>query len=68
MYFQVHLYQLFGDADSTPAGARLIGVRLISAARSGWEVFSISEGKLSYMILYHVFLSYKMNPMNDYGS
>ena len=51
-FIQVHLYQLLGDAESSTDGARLVGVRLISAARSGWEVFTITDGKLSLQVLH----------------
>ncbi|XP_072038425.1 bone morphogenetic protein 2-like [Amphiura filiformis] len=48
-HYQIHLYQLLGDADSSTDGARLVGVRLISAARSGWEVFTITDAAQNWL-------------------
>ncbi|XP_071498668.1 bone morphogenetic protein 2-like [Diadema antillarum] len=42
-FFQVHVYQLMSKDPSSLEGARLIGLRLMSARGTGWEVFSIRD-------------------------
>ncbi|XP_011674487.2 bone morphogenetic protein 4 [Strongylocentrotus purpuratus] len=42
-YFQVHVYQLMSSDTSSLEGARLVGLRLMSAKGTGWEVFNIRD-------------------------
>ncbi|XP_071953252.1 bone morphogenetic protein 2-like [Antedon mediterranea] len=42
-YYQVHLYKVKTDNPLSVEGAELIGIRLISVQRTGWEVFAVTD-------------------------
>ncbi|XP_033124543.1 bone morphogenetic protein 2-B-like [Anneissia japonica] len=48
-YFQVHLFKLTNDDPTSTEDAELIGMRLISTQRTGWEVFTITEAVESWI-------------------
>ncbi|XP_054773261.2 bone morphogenetic protein 2-B-like [Lytechinus pictus] len=71
-YFQVHVYQLKSSDTSSLEGAKLVGLRLMSAKGTGWEVFNIRDtvqewlnNKTSNFGLYITVTSLSGQPLPD---